>query len=260
MKQAYLLWILLLCFPLLAQEEAVSQISTDRPNATESAITVPAGFLQIETGALRSTFNEGNLIETERTVYNTTLLRYGILDNFEFRLGWNFEEIKTRITDTLHTTISNGFSPLLAGMKVNITKEEGWKPTIGLIGHLFLPFTAGRDFKPETTGVDFRFAFEHSLSKKSSISYNIGAQWAPDNPEAAYIYTFAYGYSLINTLTFYAEVYGDFPENSSANHLWDAGVLLLLKDNIQLDATVGSGITQGQNLLLSAGVSFRIPK
>jgi len=56
------------------------------------------------------------------------------------------------------------------------------------------------------------------------------------------------------------EVYGDFPEDSRANHLWDAGVTYLLSPDFQLDATVGSSFTEGQDILLSTGFSYRIIK
>ena len=241
------------------ETETAPPLVTDRPDATEAALTVPLGTIQIETGAFYTTFEDEG-IKHEVVGYNTTLLRYGLLDNLELRLGWNFEEGRTSINGTKLMDIRSGLSPLLAGMKVNITKEKGALPEIGLIGHVFLPFSAGDDYKPETTGVDFRFSLAHSLSENSSIGANIGAQWGDDSPEAAYIYTLVYGRSITDALGFYAEVYGDFPENSMANHYWDAGITYLLMNNLQLDATVGTSITEGQDLLLSAGVSYRLPK
>lgn len=231
---------------------------TDRPDATEAPTLVPKGYLQIETGALYEDSKE-NQFKQKTTTFNTTLLRYGLLDNFELRVGWDFAEVKTEINGTELDDIASGLSPLLLGAKIGVTEEKGWLPEIGLIGHLFLPFTAGADFRPETTGIDFRFSFAHTLSEKSSLAYNLGAEWGNDSPEAAYIYTIAYGYSVTDTFGFYAELYGDLPEDTSANHLWDAGLTYLLSNSIQLDATVGSGITKGQNLLLSAGVSVRLP-
>ncbi len=243
-----------------AQETDVSpELITDRPDATEAPSTVPLGTLQIETGAFYTSF-EKESIKQEVLAYNTTLLRYGILKNLELRLGWNFEEGRTSFNGAQLDNISSGLSPLLAGVKINITEENGAMPTIGLIGHIFLPFSAATDYRPETTGVDFRFAFDHTLSEKSTIAYNIGAQWGNDSPEAAYIYTVAYGYSMTDKLGFYAELYGDFPEDNKANHLWDAGVTYLVKNNLQLDATIGTSITEGQDLLISAGLSYRIPK
>lgn len=261
-------------FSIFAQSDSISVVSslegklisfsaetliTDRPDATESPTAVPKGFLQVETGASYETF-EDNGFKNENYTYNTTLVRYGLLNNLELRLGWDFVEGKTKINGTALNDVTSGFSPLLLGFKTTISQENGLMPEIGFLGHLYLPFTAGSDYKPETTGVDFRFSFAHSLSENSSLSYNLGAEWGDDSPEAAYVYTIAYGHGITDKLGAYAELYGDFPENSKANHLWDAGFTYLLSNNVQLDATVGTGITKGQDLLLSAGISFRLPK
>lgn len=235
-------------------KNAIGTLITDRPDATESPNTVPVGYIQVETGGSYESFKT-NSVKFETYTYNTTLVRLGILDNLEFRLGWDFVENRVSGLDQ----VLSGFNPLLLGIKTAIAKEKGCLPDIGLIGHVFLPFMAGTDYKPETTGVDFRFAFAHTLSENSSLSYNIGAQWGDDSPEAAYVYTIAYGLGITDKLGAYAELYGDLPENNSANHFWDAGLTYLISDSVQLDATVGTSITDGQDILLSGGVSFRIP-
>lgn len=244
--------------PIFAQQER-PELITDRPDATEAPSVVVRGALQIESGALFTSF-EDDVLQTNTTTYNTTLLRFGLLENLELRLGWNFVEQRNKLSTAQEEFIQSGLSPLLLGMKVNISQEKGWLPTIGLIGHLFLPFTASDDFKPQNTSVDFRFAFDHTLSDSSSIAYNLGAQWEADTPGAAYIYTLAYGYSLTDSFGLYAELYGDMPENNSANHYWDAGLTYLVLPNLQLDATVGTSITEGQDVLVSAGFSYRIFK
>ena len=263
MRKRCLLILLLFCSILAYsqndQKDTVPDMVTDRPDATESPRTVPQGFLQVETGSFFTSY-EADGFKEEVIGFNTTLLRVGLLDNLELRLGWNFEEGRFKVNDMEVDNVTSGFSPLLAGMKVNITEEKGCLPEIGLLGHIYLPFMAGSDYRPETTGVDFRLSMAHTLNENSSLSYNVGAQWGNDSPEAAYIYTLSYGYSFTDRLGAYAEIYGDFPEDSRANHLWDAGVTYLICDNIQLDATVGSSITEGQDLLLSAGVSFRLPR
>ena len=242
-----------------AQTEPLGALITDRPDATESPTAVPKGFLQVETGALYDSFEENN-VKTENFTYNTTLVRYGLLDNLELRLGWNFIEGQTTINNKKLDNVTSGFDPLLLGFKTTISDEKGAMPEIGFLGHLYLPFSASTDYRPETTGVDIRFSFAHTLSEKSSLAYNLGTAWGNDSPEAAYLYTIAYGYSITDKIGAYAELYGDFPEDNKANHLWDAGLTYLVNNNVQLDATVGSSITTGQDLLISAGVSFRIPK
>ena len=258
-KNIFTLAVSLFSISAFTQEEQPHDVLiTDRPDATESPTAMPKGYLQVETGGFYESF-EDNGIKNETYTYNTTLVRYGLLNNLELRLGWDFLEGQTKVNGMTLDNVTSGFNPLLFGFKTTIAEENGWMPEIGFLGHLYLPFTAGTDYKPETTGVDFRFSFANTLSEKSSIAYNLGAAWRDDSPEAAYLYTIAYGYSITGKLGAYAELYGDFPENSKANHLWDAGLTYLVSNNVQLDATVGSSITKGQDLLLSAGVSFRVP-
>ena len=231
---------------------------TDRPDATEASSTVGKGVFQIETGGLYESFKD-NTITSEAYTFNTTLLRYGILDNIELRIGWDFVEGVTTINGNRLDNVTSGLSPLLLGVKIDISEEKNGMPEIALIGHVFPIFSAGQDYRPETTAVDFRFAFSHTLSKKSSIAYNLGGQWGNDSPEAAAIYTVAYGYSFTDRFGMYAELYGDLPEDSTANHYWDAGFTYLVSNDLQLDAYFGTSITKGQDLLLGLGASFRIP-
>ncbi len=259
---------LFLCFcisiGLFAQDNdsnlniTIKEMITDRPDATESPNTVPLRSFQIETGGLYVT-NKDHGVETELLVYNNTMVRYGILKNFELRLAWAISEVKEGLINQDLKVIASGFSPLVLGAKVAITDEKGFLPDIGLMVHMTFPFLASKDFKRETTGVSFRFAFAHTINEKSGISYNLGARWLDDSPEVAYVYTLSYGYSITEKLVAYAEVYGNLPEDSRSNHSWDTGFTYLIKHNFQLDATVGSGFSGNQDLLLGAGLSYRFP-
>jgi len=261
-KLSIIIVLLLVSFHFTnAQQEKteVEALITDRPDATEASSTVGKGILQIETGGLYESFNANN-IKSENYTYNTTLVRYGILDNMELRLGWDFVEGITTVDGTELDNVTSGLSPLLLGVKIDIAEENGAMPEIAFIGHIFPLFSASNDYRPETTGVDFRFSLAHTLSETSSIGYNLGAEWGNDSSEAAGIYTLAYGQSITNKFGFYLELYGDLPENSSANHYWDGGLTYLVSKDLQLDAYVGTSITDGQDILLGLGASFRFRK
>ena len=236
-----------------AQDNQIHPMITDRPDATESPTVVPLGTLQIETGGAYKEFEDNGFKQTE-TVYNTTLLRYGLFKTMELRLGWDVQKVEN---DFISET---GLTPVLMGAKIGIVKENGLLPEIGFLGHIYHSFAAAEAFETENTGTDFRFSFAHTLSEKSALAYNLGMEWRDDNPEAAYVYTLSYGLSLSDKIGFYAELYGDLPENSSPNHLWDAGFTYLIKPLIQFDATVGTGINTDQKLLVSMGVSVRLPR
>lgn len=242
------------------EKKEVGTISTDRPDQTEASNLVPKNFLQVETGAFYESLEVNNL-KNKATTFNTTLLRYGLLDNLELRVGFDFTEIHSEFVGIKLDDKLSGFSPLLLGVKIGVTEEIGLLPEIAFIGHIKLPLLASHDFKTKSTGADFRFLFEHTLSEKSSLGYNLGMAWDGDITTAIYIYTLAYGYSFTDKIGGFVEIYGDVYEDSNFDHLWDAGFTYLLNDNIQLDISGGTGITKNtQDLFLSAGISFRIPE
>lgn len=260
-KQLNLVLFFAVSYSTFTQENdnSLSSIVTDRPDATEASSTVGKGILQFETGGLYESYEDNNM-KSENYIYNTMLIRYGILDNLELRLGWDFVEGITKVNGKKLTNVLSGLSPLLLGLKIDIAEENGAMPEIALIGHVFPVFSASEDYRPEYTGMDFRLSLSHTLSEKSSLGYNIGAQWGDDSAEAATVYTIAYGYSFTDKIGMYAELYGDLPEDSSTNHYWDAGFTYLATNDLQFDVYFGSSITKGQDLLLALGLSYRIRK
>ena len=253
-----LVFLSITCVSFSQETETLDAIVSDRPDATEASSTVGKGILQIETGGLFESFDESN-ITSETYTYNTTLIRYGILNNVELRIGWDFVEGVNKLNGNKLNNITSGFSPLLLGVKINIAEEKNGMPEIALLLHTSHPFFAGNDFKTISTSTDFRFSLSHTLSEKSSLAYNLGMAWDGDITSASYVYTLVYGYSISAKLGCYAEIYGDIPEGDKANHYWDTGLTYLVSNNLQLDTYFGTSITKGQDILIGLGASFRIP-
>jgi len=179
-KQLLAVFILLLSLKGVAQDERFSNpLVTDRPDATEASSTVGKGVFQIETGGFYESFEEnvfGFNTKLESYTLNTMLLRYGILDNMEFRLG--------------------------------ITEEKGALPEIALLLHVNHQFFAGKDYATASTGTDFRFSLAHTLSEKSSLGYNLGMSWNGNTTRENFLYTIAYGYSISDKMGAYADIIG----------------------------------------------------
>lgn len=225
MKVRFIIFLSLIATFAKAQEVA-TELITDRPDQTESSVVVPLKALQIETGFV---------MESDKTdwgtrtafAYNSTLLRYGLLKNFELRIGIEYlgERVKTNNTNT--TSKISGFSPLYTGFKVKIADEEDWKPEMAFLGGLVLPFTANKDFKSEYTAADMRFAFAHTLSNHFSIGYNLGAEWDGETAIPAYFYSVSLGAGITDGLGMFIESYGWLPEEGQAEHLLDTGLTYL---------------------------------
>ncbi|MBS0010502.1 MAG: transporter [Bacteroidales bacterium] len=242
-----------------AQDE-VPELVTDRPDQTESSALVPHKSLQIETGFVLEN-KETDYFKQMSFAYNTTLLRYGLLENFELRLGMEYLGAEVSIKNTDTTNIFKGLSPIYAGFKVKIADENGWKPEIAFLGALVLPFTAGEDFKPDYSAANIRFSFTHKISNILSLGYNLGAEWDGETAVPGYFYSIALGIGITDKLGMFVEGYGLLAEEGDSEHLLDAGFTYLLLPNFQLDISGGIGVNDSAiDSFLSVGLTYRLPR
>ncbi len=246
-------------FPtFIKAQDKGSELITDRPDQTESSAVVPRKLLQIETGFLMEN-NETGLTKEKSFAYNTTLLRYGLFENMELRLGLEYLGGKNKIQDPDSSQSISGLSPLYAGFKVKIAEEDKWKPEVALLGRLVLPFTADKDFRPAYTAANIRIAFSHTLSDRFSLGYNLGAEWDGETTIPDYFYSISLGGGITDKLSMFIEGYGWFPEKGNAEHLLDTGLTYLLLPNFQLDVPGGIGIQNSIDNFISLGLTCRLP-
>lgn len=254
------LCILLTTSVLVYASDETPGLVTDRPDQTESSSVVPLKSLQIETGFVMEK-TETNSRKEQSFAYNTTLLRYGLLKNFELRLG--IEYLGDHINDQALSTQTkiSGLSPLYAGFKVNISEEDGLKPELAVMGGLSLPFTAGDDYVSTYTAAGLRFAVSHTLTDRFSLGYNLGVEWDGETAVPAYFYSLALGVGISDNLGVFLESYGLIPEAGGASHMVDAGFTWLVLTNLQLDVSGGLGLNENAfDHFVSCGLSYRIPE
>ena len=247
---------LLVQFSLFAQEENIGAISTDRPNATYAASMMNYKYLQVESGGIYQEL-EGNGYVEDAITYNTSVIRYGLLTNLEVQASWSYQENNYHHRDL---TSKNGFSALHLATKVGVTEQMGWVPKMTLFSQLSFPFAVSKDYQNETTGIEVRMLMNNDLSKRSSLSYNLGVNKLNDASEISYVYTLSYGYSITQKIGLFAEVYANIPEDHTAEHFWDIGGTYLLSNNFQADLLFGTGFDNAQNYQIAAGLSYRFSK
>lgn len=261
LKKIIFLFLIIFSSSLInAQEESdqFEELVTDRPDETEAPSVVPKGSLQIESGFAYEEWDHSGYKEKEWT-WNRTLLRYGVLDNLELRLGTDVVQVRQEVDGSTLEKLETGFTPLLVGAKVALFEEKGILPGMGFMAHALLPFAASRQYRPREIGFDFGFAFSHTLSDKSGIAYNLGAEWHEDNAPPTYNYTLAYDYEISDRWRIFVEVFGDVESRESPEHFWAGGLMFLVAHNFQLDVLVGTGLNNDQQIRAGAGFSYRIP-
>ncbi|HSP87510.1 MAG TPA: transporter [Ignavibacteriaceae bacterium] len=241
---------LLLLLIIFSSQYSAQELITDRPDQTESAVTVPLHSLQIETGFAYESLKENGFSFRNYTVAGT-LFRYGLIKNIELRFGTGY------LISEANETIS-GFGDFLFGGKINFLIEEQSGLDFGLLIHTALPI-GDETLNPNKFEPELIAALSKSLSENFSISFNFGGSHNSSIEEIIYVYTGALGISLSEELSAFAELYGNFSKTFSPLHNFDGGFTYLLSDTVQLDISGGKGITGiGSYWFISSGVSLRI--
>jgi len=234
------------------------EIVTDRPDQTEAPVLVPRGGLQVETGFVFEKDREED-VDITNFAYNTTLIKYGVNEFFELRLITEYLGENAKVAENPTSKIQ-GFSPLALGVKIKVADEKGFWPQTAFIGHINVR-SGSEEFIPNYTAADFRFTFAHTLSEKFALSYNLGAEWDGESPEAAFLYTLSLGYLITDKLGVFVEGYSFFPEGSKADHRIDAGFTYKFSPVVQWDISGGVGVSRNApDSFLSTGISFRLFK
>lgn len=258
MKQALLFSILMGLGTRTFAQTTKPEIITDRPDQTEASAIVPKGGLQVELGTQIENDVVQNVKVTNYT-YTTALIKYGVNEHFELRLVSEFLGERTRYNESNVNKVT-GISPLALGVKIKLADENRIWPQTSFMGHINLK-SGSSEFAPDYTAADFRFTFDHTLSKKLFFSYNVGAEWNGKTPDATFLYTVVLCYLITDRLTTFIESYSFFPEEKHADHRLDGGFMYKITPVVQWDISAGLGLNDAApDSFISTGISFRLLK
>jgi hypothetical protein len=229
-------------------EAQLEQISTDRPDQTESPSIVPAGFLQNEHGI---SFITGQTFKSFGLI--STLFRYGINENFECRVTVDPFIMKYEGDgDSVHS----GIAPISVGIKSKLIEGSRFLPSLSFIAGIQLNRIASEKEKTNYPGIAARFSASNQLLDQWSIGYNFGIEWDGIQTNPAYVYTFTSAFTLNEQLGCFVEVFGAF-NNSLSEHQVDGGFTFLANINCQFDISGGYNLNTEQ-VFGGIGAAYRI--
>lgn len=256
--------LFLIAAPGLADDP---DLVTDRPDQTESAVSVPPGFVQLEIGALIGDDDEGGVSVEFREV-GSTLVRVGLFEGTELRVGWSGFVEETVKTAGARAK-SDGVGDASLGFKTELLDERGRRPRVAILAATSLPL-GDSDVTSDRFDPSARLSFSHTLSDRVGLGYNAGVELATGFDEAGLehtlssaIYTVALGVGLSDRTGAFFELFGDLPLSApgGATHSFDAGITYLLRPNLQLDVAVGVGLSEdAADTFAGVGVSWRWPR
>ena len=249
---------------------------TDRPDITESALTVQKNRLQIETGFLflkreNLNLNSGSGVDSGMyTVLNKdislpgVLFRYGISSFAELRLGLLIKYSEVSYDKFYEGSNSTDLAPVNIGGKLELGEQDGIIPTAAVILQGEIPAlstesdTESKDwFDPSVV-----FCFNNSLTNNFSLGYNIGFDLSDGFTEGnGVFYSLAAGYSFSDRFSGFVEYFGSTNfYHLIPNNGMDFGFTFLISNNIQLDISAGADLEDiSKEHFVSTGFSIRLP-
>jgi hypothetical protein len=238
-----------------AKASAQEPLVTDRPDFTESALSVGRGTLQFESGTTYADFGG-----TLSTTLGELLVRWGVGQKLELRLAtltylWLDEPAGN----------SSGFIDSSIGVKLGLNDGQG----AGFLGRTSAALIAGTTFPSGNS--EFRsdswqpyavVALSWDLSSSVSLGTNLGyARPAEEDERFNSVWlSAALGVGITDATSVFFELYGfDREEQRGPNTAtFQTGVTHLLSPDLQLDARLARRLTDdGPDFLIGFGVSWR---
>ena len=210
---------------------ARDEISTDRPDVTNSSLVVPAGSLQIENGINSSARDGGRFVDG-----TNTRLRLGITQCLELLVDVPMYFANVRGPG------SSGFSDLAPALKWQISPIPG-KVDLSAVFGVALPSgsasIAGRGAQPY-----LQFPWSWELPSGWGLSGMFTEFIRPSDPTSKLITeaTFVIEKKVTERTSLFVEYVGDYPANGSPAQLLNSGGLYRLSPTQQLDFHVALGL------------------
>jgi hypothetical protein len=222
------------------------EIITDRPDQTESSTTVPNKSFQMEMG-----FGNGNYNNERLSLLPTALFRFGLSNILELR----FVEQLAGYNNKTTSEPEFGLSDIELGAKIQILKKAGIVTEIAFISHVIIP-TGSSELTHTTFGTINKLAISHGLNKFLDLGYNLGYNYFGTG-KGDLTYSAVIGIGLSEKMGMYVETFGEYSDFTELTSNFDSGLTYLVKDNLQLDFSLGLGLNQKMNYF-SFGFSWNI--
>jgi hypothetical protein len=237
-------------------------IETDRDAFTPTTKTVERGRLTVES----SYSFEDNRGTPETHSFPELLLRYGVTDRIELRLGCNYEVggVSSAVagTEVIEPTEGTGLARefnVLYGLKVRVSKQDGWIPDSSLIVQGLTP-TSGES---NTTKLNTAYVFGWKLPNRwrldSALRFETDSDagnhfeiWAP---------SVVLRVPIGQRWQVHAEYFGLFSEGKQDEfnrHFFSPGGHFLITPNWEVGVRVGWGLNeQASRFFSNVGIGYR---
>ena len=242
--------LVLICSLCNAQDE-LPTISADRPGALTGTDVMPRFKLQWETGVGYESTTDG----PHTLTLNNTLLRFGLFENAEIRVGTDL--LMFNEGQAMEPTF--GVAPLSVGMKARFYEGTGLLPSVALLAELKSPHVGTKELLPQHLMPSLHFLFEHSVNDWFCIGYNVGAEWDGETATPTTFLGLGLYFDITDQIGTFVETYNRLHPDDGNQYLTEFGLTWLVSRRVQLDLAADLDFQNlGKHHIVSGGVSWLI--
>ena len=250
-KLHYLIVALVLVCGLCHAQNELPTISADRPGALTGTDVMPLNKVQWETGVgFESTKGEPNIF-----VLNNTLLRFGLFESAEIRLGANV----LMLNEGQGAAPTFGMTPLTFGIKTKFFEGRGFLPSVALLAELQSPHIGTKEWLPSHLTPTLHLLFDHTVTNWLGIGYNVGTEWEIESGTAATFLGFGLYFTISEQIGSFVETYNYIRPEEGNQYLTQFGFTWLVSRRVQLDLAADLDFQNlGKFYAISGGVAWLI--
>jgi hypothetical protein len=240
-------------------------LATDRPDRTENARSIPAGWVQVEANVVAWSRDREAGAATRDLGVAQLNLKVGLLPDVDLQLVtevWSRQTVHGRDGALLASASGQGL--VMGRLKMNLWGNDGGRTALAIMpfaGAVRQDATPGvRVGRHAVAGIIVPFAVQ--LGRDWSLGAQLELDLANDVPGAwrsTWVQSLTVGRPIAGPLSGFVELFhasgGGAPRELTA----DGGLTLGLTDDLQLDAGVNVGLTRGAddvNPFLGLAVRF----
>lgn len=248
--------------------ELMREMNTDRPDQTESPISMDAGHVQLEMDFFTFTRDRdrsgGGDVQTDIWEAAPLNLKVGLLNNVDLQLviePQHWVRAEDRRTHSIQE--ESGFGDVTTRVKVNFWGNDGGPTALGAIP--FVRFlTSAPDWEDGGVeggmllplGIELPWGWGTTVMGGFEVLRNESGR----GNHANFIQSITFGHAIVGNLSGYAEFYSEV--SAAEGEEWvgmaDFGVTYGLTQDIQLDTGVNIGVTDAaDDLNTFVGISVR---
>jgi hypothetical protein len=248
--------------------DRMREMSTDRPDKTESAFTVDAGHFQIEADILSYSYDRHNSEYTDTRVETVSIapmnLKVGLCNNVDFQLVIEtYTSIRVHDLETGVVQKDRGFGDITPRLKWNVWGNDGGATALALMPFVKLPTNQDDLGNNSVEGgliVPFAAQLPYDWNLGMITEFDLNRDSVGSGHHAEFVNTITFGHEIVNKLAGYVEFFSLVSAETGSDWVGtvDIGFTYALSDDIRLDGGVNIGITRSaDDINPFIGISWR---